>query len=94
MAKHERQDASETRWLSFRLRNGQSIGRAKLQAGWAAAAAVPGITVKREDLEMGSPVYALYGPSSLSAPQAAEMRMRKFLMDEGYIFTMGTLGAR
>jgi len=94
MAKHERQDSSEIRWLSFRLRNGQSIGRAKLQAGWAAAAAVPGIRVRREDLDAGTVVYALYGPSSLSAPQAAEMRMRQFLMDEGYTFTMGALGAR
>ncbi|KRG69528.1 hypothetical protein ABB28_15775 [Stenotrophomonas chelatiphaga] len=94
MAKYERQDNSETRWLSFRLRNGQSIAPAKLRAGWAAAAAVPGISVRREDIESGTVVYALYGPSSLGAPQVAEMRMRQFLMDEGYTFTMGTLGAR
>ncbi|WP_182656862.1 hypothetical protein [Stenotrophomonas lacuserhaii] len=94
MAKYERQDNSETRWLSFRLRNGQSIAPAKLRAGWAAAAAVPDISVRREDIESGTVVYALYGPSSLGAPQVAEMRMRQFLMDEGYTFTMGTLGAR
>ena len=35
-----------------------------------------------------------WGDSSLGAPQLAEMRMRQFLMDEGYTFTMGTLGAR
>ena len=94
MAKHERQDMAEIRCLSFRLRNGQSIAPAKLRAGWAAAAAVPGISVRREDIESGTIVYALYGPSSLNAPQVAEMRMRQFLMDEGYTFTMGTLGAR
>ena len=42
----------------------------------------------------GLVLLALYGPSSLNAPQVAEMRMRQFLMDEGYTFTMGTLGAR
>lgn len=94
MARYERQDASEIRWLSFRLRNGQSIGREKLQAGWAAAAAVNGSTVRREDMDGSSVVYALYGPSSLTAPHAVEMRMRDFLIQQGYTFTMGALGAR
>ena len=94
MARYERQDASEIRWLSFRLRNGQSIAREKLQAGWAAAAAVSGSSVRREDLNGDQVVYALYGPSSLTAPHAVEMRMREFLIQQGYTFTMGALGSR
>ncbi|WP_312309168.1 hypothetical protein [Stenotrophomonas indicatrix] len=42
----------------------------------------------------GHCVYALYGPESLASPKSAEQRMRDYLLDAGYIFTMGSLGRR
>ncbi|WMJ70694.1 hypothetical protein [Stenotrophomonas sp. 24(2023)] len=86
--------AGEVRWLSFRLRNGQSIGPAALSAGWSQAAATNGCTVRREAIEGAGVVYALYGPNSLPSPRAAELNMRRFLEDAGYVFTMGSLGGR
>ncbi len=94
MSKRLHTSGADVRWLSFRLRNGQSIGPDKLQAGWNDAAAADGCSVRRERLDEGGVVYALYGPSTLNAPHAVELRMRRFLMDHGYVFSMGTMGAR
>ncbi len=86
--------AGIVRWLSFRLRNGQSIGRDRLLQAWSWACENPRCAVRRKSLADGYCVYALYGPESLASPKSAEQRMRDSLLDSGYIFTMGTLGGR
>lgn len=86
--------AGMVRWLSFRLRNGQSIGPDRLLQAWSWACEHPRCAVRRESMNEGHCVYALYGPESLASPKLAEQRMREYLLDAGYIFTMGSLGRR
>lgn|GEM_PF-231170 len=94
MALQRSEGRGDVRWLSFRLRNGQSISPTKLLAGWGAATAMPGCSVRRESVLGAGMVYALYAPDSLASPRRAEMSMRRFLEEEGYAFTMGSLGSR
>ena len=79
------------RWLSFRLRNGQSIAPGKLKEAWSNAAQTSHCAVKRDSLQGGVCVYGLYAPERLISPRDAELRMREFLSREGYVFTMGAL---
>lgn len=79
---------TEVRWLSFRLRNGQSIGPDKLKAAWIEAAETRRCAVRREVLPDGLSIYSLYGPGFLISPQKAEGSIRAFLTREGYLFTM------
>jgi len=83
-----RGNETEVRWLSFRLRNGQSIGPEKLRAAWEQAAETRRCAVRREVLPGGLAVYSLYAPSFLISPQKAEESIRTFLTKEGYLFTM------
>nr|WP_232503936.1 hypothetical protein [Stenotrophomonas sp. 8(2023)] len=83
---------ADVRWLTFRLKNGQSIGPERLKDGWVIASETARCEVRREHIEGSGLVYALYAPASLASPRRAEMRMREFLMSSGYTFTMGTLG--
>jgi len=83
-----RVNETEVRWLSFRLRNGQSIGPEKLRAAWEQAAETRRCAVRREVFPGGLAVYSLYGPGFLISPQKAEESMRAFLTKEGYVFTM------
>jgi len=82
------------RWLSFRLKNGQSISPAKLNAVWSDAAECGDCSVRREEIEGAGCVYALYAPHGLCMPRRAELRMRALLEKAGYAFTMGALGGR
>lgn len=86
--------AGMVRWLSLRLRNEQSIGPDRLLQAWSWARERPRCAVRREFTTEGHSVYALYGPVSLASPKLAEQRMRDYLLDKGYIFTMGSLGRR
>ncbi len=79
------------RWLSFRLRNGQSIAPGKLKEAWSNAAQTSRCAVRRDNVVGGACVYGLYAPERLAAPRSAELRMREFLSNEGYVFTMGTI---
>jgi hypothetical protein len=79
------------RWLTFRLRNGQSIGPEKLRAVWSDAAETNNCSVRREHVEGAGFVYALYAPSGLCVPRRAELRMRLLLEEAGYAFSMGVL---
>lgn len=83
---------ADVRWLTFRLKNGQSIGPDQLKDGWVLASESRHCGVRRERIEGAGVVYALYGPPDLPSPRRAELRMRDFLMRSGYTFTMGTLG--
>lgn len=83
-----RGNETEVRWLSFRLRNGQSIGPTKLRAAWEQAAETRRCAVRREVLPSGLAVYSLYAPGFLISPQKAEESIREFLKREGYLFTM------
>ncbi|EQM76037.1 hypothetical protein GGD72_001250 [Stenotrophomonas maltophilia] len=83
---------ADVRWLTFRLKNGQSIGPDRLKDGWVIASETARCGVRREHIEGSGLVYALYAPANLASPRRAEMRMREFLMSSGYTFTMGTLG--
>ncbi len=87
-----KQPIADVRWLTFRLKNGQSIGPEQLKDGWVTAAGTRHCGVRRERHEGHGTVYALYAPADLASPRTAELRMRDFLMRSGYIFTMGTLG--
>ena len=49
------------RWLTFRLRNGHSIGPEKLRAVWSDAAETNNCSVRREHVEGAGFVYALAG---------------------------------
>ncbi len=80
------------RWLSFRLRNGQSIGPDELRQAWRWACQNPRGGVRRESIGDGVWVYGLYGPEFISNHQEAEQRMRGFLTNSGYTFTIGPLG--
>lgn len=79
------------RWLSFRLRNGQSIAPGKLKEAWSNAAQTSRCAVKRDAVSGGASVYGLYAPERLASPRNAELRMREFLSAEGYVFTMGSI---
>ena len=82
---------NKIRWLSFRLRNGQSIAPGKLKEAWSNAAQSSRCAVTREMASGCSAIYGLYGPERLVSPRNAELRMREFLAKEGYVFTMGSL---
>ncbi|WP_165835690.1 hypothetical protein [Stenotrophomonas sp. SPM] len=90
----EESNGGMVRWLSFRLRNGQSIGPQRLREAWTWACQSQRSGVRREQLGEDHWVYALYGPELITCPRTAEQRMRGFLLEAGYIFTMGSLGRR
>nr|WP_256643146.1 hypothetical protein [Stenotrophomonas sp. 9(2022)] len=94
MADLEKYDPVSVRWLSFRLRNGQSIGPEKLKAVWSDAAEMNTCSVRREHGPDGHVVYVLYAPRGLPMPRRAEMRLRSMLEDAGYAFTMGAIAGR
>lgn len=79
------------RWLSFRLRSGQSIAPGKLKEAWSYATQTSRCAVRRDVLGSSACVYGLYAPERLASPRSAELRMRDFLTKEGYVFTMSTI---
>jgi len=79
------------RWLSFRLRSGQSISPGKLRDAWSHATQTNRCAVRRDVLSSSDCIYGLYAPERLASPCDAELRMRDFLTKEGYVFTMSTI---
>ncbi len=53
---------ADVRWLTFRLKNGQSIGPERLKDGWVIASETARCEVRREHIEGSGLVYALYAP--------------------------------
>lgn len=51
---------ADVRWLTFRLKNGQSIGPDRLKDGWVIASETARCGVRREHIEGSGLVYALY----------------------------------
>lgn len=94
MADIDRYDPRIVRWLSFRLKNGQSIGPEKLKAIWSDASETNNCIVRREHDPDGHVVYALYASRGLQLPRRAEIRLRRMLEDAGYAFTMGAIAVR
>lgn len=82
------------RWLSFRLRTGQSIGPEKLRAFWSDAAETNSCRVRRENGTDGHVVYVLYASQGLPMPHRAELRLRAILEAAGYGFTMVNVACR
>ena len=50
---------ADVRWLTFRLKNGQSIGPERLKDGWVIASETARCEVRREHIEGSGLVYAL-----------------------------------
>lgn len=94
MADLEKYDPVNVRWLSFRLKNGQSIGPGKLKAIWSDASETNNCSVRREQGPDGHVVYALYASRGLQMPRRAEIRLRGMLENAGYAFTMGAIAGR
>lgn len=94
MADVRKFDPVSVRWLSFRLRKGQSIGPERLKAFWSYSAETNSCKVRRENGTDGDVVYVLYASRGLPMPHRAEMRLRATLEAAGYGFTMGSVACR
>jgi len=72
----------EVAWLSFRLRNGQSVGPENFKFAWSEAAETGRCAVQRRVLSSGRSVHSLYGPGFLISLQGVIERMRTLLTRE------------